>query len=65
MDYIVNPIAAFLKWTFDYILVPLGELPNIINPNYIFLILGFIGFFIWLRLQHKYDQRAKREGTHR
>lgn len=65
MDYIVNPIAAFLKWTFDFILVPLGELPTLINPNYIFLYIGFIGLIIWLRMQHKYDKKAELEGTHR
>lgn len=65
MDYIVNPIAAFLKWTFDFILVPLGELPTLINPNYIFLYIGFIGLIIWLRMQRKYDKKAELEGTHR
>lgn len=63
MDYIVNPIAAFLKWTFDYILVPLGELPDIINPNYLFLYIGFIGLFIWLFLLRRYRKKAERENT--
>ncbi len=63
MDYIVNPIAWIIKWTFDYIMVPLGELPNIINPNYIFLAIGIFGFIYWMLLQRKYNRKAREEGT--
>lgn len=63
MDYIVNPIAAFLKWTFDYILVPIGELPDIVNPNYIFVAIGAIGFVYWMITQVKYNRKARQEGT--
>ena len=63
MQYLLDPIAFILKWTFDYILVPIGELPNIINPNYIFIYIGFIGFFFWMYTQHQYDKKAKRDGT--
>lgn len=62
MQYILDPIAFILKWSFDHILVPIGELPNIINPNYIFLFLGFIGLFYWLNLQNKYNKKAEKEG---
>lgn len=58
MQYIVEPIAALIKWTFDTILVPLGELPSMINPNNIFLVIGFIGMFYWLNLQRKYNKEA-------
>jgi len=58
MEYIVGPIAALIKWTFDEILVPIGELPDLINPNYIFLALGFIGLFYWLWMQKKYNDQA-------
>ncbi|MCZ4407925.1 hypothetical protein O3Q51_03845 [Cryomorphaceae bacterium 1068] len=58
MQEIVGPIAALIKWTFDEILVPIGELPDIINPNYIFLAIGFVGLFYWLILQKKYNTQA-------
>jgi len=63
MQYILDPIAFIIKWSFDHILVPIGDLPNIINPNYIFLFIGFIGLFYWLNLQNKYNKKADREGT--
>jgi hypothetical protein len=63
MEYLVGPIAAFIKWTFDNILVPIGELPALINPNNIFIILGFIGMFYWLYMQQKYNKKAKEEGS--
>lgn len=63
MDYIFNPIAFILKWTFDYILVPLGELPDIINPNTFIVLVIIIGILIWLRIQRKLDQKAEREST--
>ncbi len=58
MQEIVGPIAALIKWTFDEILVPIGELPDLVNPNYIFLALGFVGLFYWLILQKKYNTQA-------
>lgn len=63
MQYLTDPIAFILKWSFDHILVPIGELPDLINPNYIFLFIGFIGLFYWLNLQNKYNKKANREGT--
>ena len=63
MQYLTDPIAFIIKWTFDFILVPIGELPNIVNPNYIFLAIGVIGLIFWLNLQHKYNKKADREGT--
>lgn len=58
MQEIVGPIAAFIKWSFDNILVPIGDLPDLINPNYLFLMLGFVGMFYWLFLQGKYNKQA-------
>jgi hypothetical protein len=59
MQYIVEPIAALIKWSFDNILVPIGELPAFANPNNIFLVIGFIGMFYWLNLQRKYNKEAE------
>jgi len=58
MEYIVGPIAALIKWTFDEILVPIGELPDLVNPNYLFLALGFVGLGYWLFLQKKFNNQA-------
>ena len=62
MQYITGPLAAIIKWSFDNILVPIGELPTLVNPNYIFLGIGFIGLIYWLNLQNKYNKKAEREG---
>ena len=62
MQYLTGPIAALMIWTFNTLLIPLGELPTYINPNYLFLALGFIGLFYWLRLQGQYNKKAEREG---
>lgn len=63
MQYIINPIAFILKWSFDHILVPLGELPDFINPNSLIVVVVIVGILIWLRIQRKLDQKAEREGT--
>lgn len=62
MEYLLGPIAAIIKWTFDNILVPIGDLPDVVNPNYLFLGVGFIGLFYWLNLQGKYNKKAEQEG---
>lgn len=47
-----------MTWTFDVILVPLGDL-----PNYAFILLGVFGLFMWLSMQGKYNKKAQGEGT--
>jgi len=61
MQEIVGPIAVLIKWTFDNILVPIGELPDVINPNYIFSGVVFIGLIYWLLLQKRYDNQAAKD----
>lgn len=63
MQYITDPIAFFLKWTFDFILVPLGELPDFINPNSLIVLVIIIGILVWLSIQRKLDRKAEREST--
>ncbi len=63
MQYITGPIAFILKWTFDFILVPLGNLPVFINPNSLIVVVVILGILIWLRIQRKLDQKAEREGS--
>ena len=58
MEYIVGPIAALIKWTFDNILVPIGDLPGFANPNNIFIVMGFLGMFYWLNMQRKFNKEA-------
>ncbi len=62
MDYIVNPLGRLIVWTFDNILVPIGDL-GAANPNNIFIVIGFVGLFYWLYSQHKYNKKAESEGA--
>lgn len=55
---ILDPIVVFLKWIFINIFEVLGNI-----PNYLFIVVGFIGLFYWLNIQKKYNQKAEREGT--
>jgi hypothetical protein len=61
MDYIVKPIADLVIWTFDNLLVPVGEM-GAANPNNLFIVLGFVGLFYWLFLQTKFNKEAERTG---
>lgn len=63
MDYLVKPIAWIVKFSFDYILVPIGNLPTIINPNTLFVVIGIAGMLYWLYWQGKYNKIAKERGT--
>jgi len=62
MQDIVGPIAVFMKWTFDNVLVPIGELPATLNPNSIFIIVIVLGLVYWLFLQIKFNKKARRDG---
>jgi len=31
-------------------------------PNWLFILLGFVGLFIWLKMQKKYNQEAESTG---
>ncbi|TVR36851.1 MAG: hypothetical protein EA392_14075 [Cryomorphaceae bacterium] len=62
MDYIVNPLGNLIVWTFDNLLVPIGDL-GAMNPNNLFIVLGFFGLFYWLRAQSKYNKQAEESGT--
>lgn len=62
MDYIVNPLGQLIVWTFDNLLVPIGDL-GAANPNNLFIVLGFVGLFYWLAQQRKYNKIADEQGT--
>lgn len=53
MDWLVYPLRDFLVSVFENILVPLGNMPNLI---YLFIFSG--GFIYWMSLQHKLNKKA-------
>ena len=55
---IITPVAKFIEWTFESVLVPLSD-P--INSGVI--LLAFVGLAFWLRLQKKYTEKARKEGA--
>ena len=58
LNSILRGIGELLTWTFDTVLVPLGQL-----PNYAFIALGFFGLFLWISMQQKYNKKAKSNGS--
>ncbi len=54
MDWLAFPLRDLLVWIFENVLEKLQN-----APNYAFIVLGFIGFFIWLRYQAKYNAEAE------
>lgn len=55
-DFIYS-LGDFFYWIFSMLEV-LGD-----APNWAFIILGFIGMFIWLKMQKDFNNKAKAEGT--
>ena len=58
LQEILEPIGELLVWTFENLLEPVGNMPNVL-----FTILGFAGILIWLRWQKRYNEIAERNGT--
>lgn len=54
---VLNVIADILVWTFENVLVNLGNIPNVL-----FIILGFVGLYTWLKMQGEFNKKAKEEG---
>ncbi len=55
---ILTPVAKFIEWTFENVLVPIAS-----PMNTAVVLLGFVGLAFWLRMQKKYTEKAKRDGT--
>jgi hypothetical protein len=55
---IITPVAKFIEWTFENLLVPIAS-----PMNTAVVALGFVGLALWLRLQKKYTEKAKQDGT--
>ncbi len=51
---ILVSLGDFILWTTELLFENVG---NLFNDSMI--VLGFIGLFIWLRLQHRYNQEAQ------
>ncbi len=60
LQSILQPIADFVVWTFDTVLVPVGDAS--FNPNSLFIIGGFVGLFVWLKMQGDFNRKAEQEG---
>jgi hypothetical protein len=58
LQSILNPIADALQWSFKHILEPMTHWFNIVC-----ILGGFVGLFIWLRMQKRFNEKAKKEGT--
>lgn len=63
MDWLAYPLADIIVWTFDNLLVPLGELTRFGIVNTALLILGFVLMIFWLGLQHKYNKAAEADAN--
>lgn len=57
MTEFIYALTGFFYWIFENTLEPLGNI-----PNYSFIVLGFVGLFIWLKMQKKYNEEAKSTG---
>lgn len=55
---ILAPIEDFMVWSFDHLLVPLGN-----GFNTLITIGLAVGIGIWLSMQGKYSAKAKKENT--
>jgi len=58
MDWIAYPLGDFFYWTFDTLLVPIGEMGPYGAPNVGLLGLGFVALLVWMYLQNKYNKAA-------
>jgi hypothetical protein len=57
LQSILYPIADFLTWSFLNILVPMSN-----TFNWLCIVGGFVGIAIWLRMQKRFSEKARREG---
>jgi hypothetical protein len=55
---VITPLAQFIEWTFNTVLVPMSE-----SFNWVVIGIGLAGLLFWLRLQKKYNAQAEQDGT--
>lgn len=58
LQQIVEPLAKLVDGTFRSVLVPISD-----AANWAVIVLGFVGLFIWLKMQKDYNAKAKRDNT--
>ncbi len=57
-------MTDFIYWLGDAFYAFFGALEKLGNvPNYAFIVLGFVGLFIWLNMQKKFNNKAKQDGS--
>ena len=54
MDWLAYLLRDILVWVFENLLEPVGNL-----LNYAFVVLAFVGLFVWLKFQAKYNAEAE------
>lgn len=58
LQTLLYPLAEITETSFDILLVPMSNL-----VNWACIALAFVGIFMWMSLQAKYNKQAAREGT--
>ncbi|MCB9360562.1 MAG: hypothetical protein H6587_08250 [Flavobacteriales bacterium] len=57
-------MTDFIYWLGDISYAFFGVFEKLENlPNYIFIVLGFVGLLYWLNLQKKYNKKAQETGA--
>lgn len=56
-------MTDFIYWLGDVFYAFFGLFQKLGNvPNYIFIVVGFLGLFYWLNMQKKYNKKAQEQG---
>ena len=57
MNSLLAGIEKAMVWSFETLLEPIGD-----GFNWICIVGGFIGMFVWLKMQGSFNKEAKRTG---
>lgn len=58
LQSILAPIVDALQWSFKHLLEPMSHW-----FNWVCIVAGLFGIWLWLRMQKKFTAKAEREGT--
>ncbi|MCC6600602.1 MAG: hypothetical protein IT223_07985 [Crocinitomicaceae bacterium] len=58
LQSILNPIVDALQWSFKHFLEPMSHW-----FNWVLIVGGLFGLILWLRMQKRFSQKAREEGT--
>jgi hypothetical protein len=57
-------MTDFIYWLGDVFIAFFQMFEKLENiPNYIFIVLGFVGLFYWLNTQRKFNKKAQEQGS--